>query len=55
MAIANGLIARLDPDIAASDAVEVIDARGRILTAGLIEFMPTSVARCCRRTAYRPA
>ncbi len=38
VAIAGGLIARLAPDIAASEAAEVIDARGKIVTAGLIDI-----------------
>jgi dihydroorotase len=38
VAIANGFIARIAPDITASDALDVIDARGTIVTAGLIDI-----------------
>lgn len=38
VAIGNGLIARIDPKIPASDAADVIDARGQIVTAGLIDI-----------------
>jgi dihydroorotase len=38
IAIAGGRIARLDPEIAAIDAADVIDARGKIVTAGLLDI-----------------
>lgn len=38
VAIAGGRIARLDPNVAATDAADVIDARGKIVTAGLIDI-----------------
>ncbi len=38
VAIASGRIARLDDHIAASEATEVIDARGKIVTPGLIDI-----------------
>src|SRR6186997_2169723 len=38
VAIANGRLAALQPNIAASDAGEVIDARGKVVTAGLVDI-----------------
>jgi dihydroorotase len=38
VAIAEGRIASLQPEIPASDAAEVIDARGKIVTAGLVDI-----------------
>jgi dihydroorotase len=38
VAIANGRLAALQPNIAASDAAEVIDARGKVVTAGLVDI-----------------
>jgi dihydroorotase len=38
IAIAAGRIARLDPEIAASEATDTIDGRGKIVTAGLVDI-----------------
>jgi dihydroorotase len=38
IAVRNGTIAVLEPDIAASDATEVFDARGRLVTPGLVDI-----------------
>src|SRR5712671_6809269 len=38
VAIRGGKVATLQPDIAASEAMEVFDARGRIVTAGLVDI-----------------
>ena len=38
VAITAGRIAALQPDIASSDAADVIDVRGKIVTAGLVDL-----------------
>jgi dihydroorotase len=38
VAIANGRLAAVQPNIPASDAAEVIDARGKVVTAGLVDI-----------------
>ena len=38
VAIAAGRIAALQPEMSASDAAEVIDARGKVVTAGLVDI-----------------
>src|SRR5687768_17475788 len=38
VAIAAGRIAAVRPDISSSDAADVVDARGKIVTAGLVDI-----------------
>jgi dihydroorotase len=53
VAVENGLIARIAPDIAAAEAARVIEVRGRLVTPGLID-LHAHVFEGVNRTGVNP-